>query len=266
MWADLFPVGPEILAILVATALAAGWVDAVVGGGGLIQLPALLIGLPATTSTPAVLGTNKISSAAGTLMSSLTYVRRIKPDWRVLVPLVVAALAGAAAGSSLARMIPKAYLTPIVLVALVVVGGYTLFKPTLGMHHRPHPHGLGQWLRSGGLGAIVGLYDGLLGPGTGSFFVIGLVVLLGYGFLESSALAKLANLVTNLSSIVVFGIHGDLIWAVGLAMAAANLLGGLVGARMALRHGNAFIRKVFLFVIALLVVKLGYDTVVQFLA
>lgn len=265
MWSDLIPVAPEILALLVVAALAAGWIDAVVGGGGLIQLPALLLGLPAATPTPMVLGTNKISSAAGTLMSSITYLKRITPDWRVLVPLIVSALGGAAGGASLARLIPKAYLTPIVLVALVVVGGYTLFKPTLGMHHHPHPRGLGQFLRAAGLGIGVGLYDGLLGPGTGTFFVIGLVVLLGYGFLESSALAKLANLATNLSSIIVFGVHGEVVWAVGLAMAAANLIGGLVGAKMALRRGNSFIRRVFLVVIAILVVKLGYDTVVQFL-
>jgi len=265
MWTDLIPVGPEVLAILVVTALAAGWVDAVVGGGGLIQLPALLIGLPSATPTPAVLGTNKIASAAGTLMSSLTYARRIRPDWRVLVPLVIAAFAGSTAGSSLARLIPKAYLTPIVLAALVAVGTYTLLKPSLGQQHRPHPHGASQLLRTAGLGAGVGLYDGLLGPGTGSFFVIGLVVLLGYGFLQSSALAKVANLVTNVASLIVFGVHGDLIWTVGLAMAVANLVGGLVGARMALRHGNSFIRVVFLGVIGLLVVKLGYDTVLQFL-
>jgi uncharacterized membrane protein YfcA len=252
------------LVLLVLAAFAAGWVDAVVGGGGLIQLPALLIGLP--NSVPAdILGTNKISSVWGTATSSITYAVKIKPDWRTVAPLVVAAATGSALGAQAAKFLPKQYFTPIVLVALVGVGLYTWRKPELGLVSRRKHTGGPHYLRTAAIGLGVGAYDGILGPGTGSFFVILLVAVLGYGFLEASAKAKIANLVTNLSAIVVFGIHGSVLWKLGLTMGAANLLGGFLGARMAMKHGNAFIRTVFLLVIAGLVVKLSYDTFEQFI-
>ena len=251
------------LALLVLVAFAAGWVDAVVGGGGLIQLPALLIGLPATTEPASVLGTNKVSSVFGTATSSVTYARKIKPDWRTVLPLVVAAALGSAGGAQLAKFLPKEYFTPVVLVALVVVGLYTWRRPQLGMVSERKHDGRDHYGRTALIGLGVGAYDGFLGPGTGSFFVILLVGVLGYGFLEASAKAKIANLATNLSAIAVFAAHGSVLWALGLAMGAANLVGGFVGARTALRQGNGFVRKVFLVVIAALVVKLAYDTVRQ---
>ena len=149
-------------------------------------------------------------------------------------------------------------------MAVVGVGVYTFRKPSLGLEHEPRHHGVGTSLRAGLIGIAVGLYDGLLGPGTGSFFVLALVSVMGYGFLQASVNAKLANLTTNVAAIFVYGIHGELLVALGLIMAVANIAGGLVGARMALRHGNGFIRRVFLLVIALLTVKLGWDTVVMF--
>jgi uncharacterized membrane protein YfcA len=253
------------LALLVLAAFAAGWVDAVVGGGGLVQLPALLIGLPADTPPAAVLGTNKVSSVFGTATSSVTYARKIRPDWRTLLPLVLMAAAGSAGGAQLAKYLPKEYFTPIVLVALVGVGLYTWRRPQLGLTSERKHDGSAHYGRTGLIGLGVGAYDGFLGPGTGSFFVILLVGVLGYGFLEASAKAKIANLATNASAITVFALHGSVLWALGLAMGAANLLGGLLGARTALKHGNTFVRKVFLLVLAALILKLGYDTVVQFL-
>lgn len=253
------------LALLVLAALAAGWVDAVVGGGGLVQLPALLIGLPADTPPAAVLGTNKVSSVFGTATSSVTYARKIRPDWRTLLPLVLMAAAGSAGGAQLAKYLPKEYFTPIVLVALVGVGLYTWRRPQLGLTSERKHGGSAHYGRTGLIGLGVGAYDGFLGPGTGSFFVILLVGVLGYGFLEASAKAKIANLATNASAITVFALDGSVLWALGLAMGAANLLGGLLGARTALKHGNGFVRKVFLLVLAALILKLGYDTVVQFL-
>lgn len=247
------------LAFCVAAAFLAGWVDAVVGGGGLIQLPALLIGLPASTPPAAILGTNKVSSVWGTATSSLAYAVRIRPDWRTLLPLVVASAAGSATGASLARFVPKTWFTPIVLVALVGVGLYTWRRPELGLVSRVKHSGSAHYLRTAALGLGVGTYDGFLGPGTGSFFVIGLVAVLGYGFLEASAKAKIANLTTNLAAIAIFGFGGTVIWRLGLVMGAANLLGGLTGARTAIARGSGFIRKVFLLVVAGLVVKLGWD-------
>lgn len=251
------------LALLVLAAFAAGWVDAVVGGGGLLQLPALLIGLPPDTPPASVLGTNKVSSIFGTATSSVTYARKIRPDWRTVLPLVVAAAIGSACGAELAKYLPRTYFTPIVLIALIGVGLYTWRRPQLGLtSHRRHT-GRAHYGWTAAIGLGVGVYDGFLGPGTGSFFVILLVGVLGYGFLEASAKAKIANLATNLAAIIVFALHGSVLWALGLTMGAANLLGGLLGARMALKHGNAFVRKVFLLVVAALILKLGYDTIQQ---
>lgn len=261
---DWLPVALPVLVMLVVAAGFAGWIDAVVGGGGLVQLPALVIGVPQDIATPYVLGTNKISSFAGTLMASWVYLRKLSVQAVMLAPLITGALAGSAVGATISRHLPRELLTPVVLVAVVGVGVYTFRKPSLGLEHEPRHHGVGTSLRAGLIGIAVGLYDGLLGPGTGSFFVLALVSVMGYGFLQASVNAKLANLTTNVAAIFVYGIHGELLVALGLIMAVANIAGGLVGARMALRHGNGFIRRVFLLVIALLTVKLGWDTVVMF--
>ena len=251
------------LAFLILAAFVAGWVDAVVGGGGLIQLPALLIGLPSSTSPAAILGTNKLSSVWGTLTSSVTYAVKIKPDWRTLIPLVVGAGLGSAAGAQLAKLLPKEYFTPIVLVALIGVGVYTWRRPELGLVSARKHDGRAHYGRTAAIGLGVGAYDGFLGPGTGSFFVILLVGVLGYGFLEASAKAKIANVMTNLAAISVFAVHGSVLWKLGLLMGAANLVGGFLGARTAISRGNVFVRRVFLIVVAALILKLAYDTVKQ---
>ena len=254
-----------VLAALVLAAFVAGWVDSVVGGGGLIQLPALVIALPAEASTAEVLGTNKLSSVAGTLVATLTYLRKIRVPVGMVLPLVVAAFVGSAAGSSVARFIPKDLLTPIVLVAVVAVGAYTYLKPTLGRVHEERHSGWDRAWRSALIGVVIGFYDGVLGPGTGSFFVIAIVAFLGFGFLQGTVAAKLANLTTNIASILVFGIHGEVLWIIGGCMAVANLTGGFLGAKMAMRHGNEFIRRVFLVVIGILAARLAWETATQWL-
>ena len=252
------------LVLLVLVALVAGWVDAVVGGGGLIQLPALLIGLPAGIPPAAILGTNKLSSMWGTGTSAVTFARRVRPDWRTVLPLVLGAALGATGGAQLAKLLPKDLFTPIVLVALVGVGLYTWRRPELGLVTAIRHVGGAHYGRSAAIGLVVGAYDGFLGPGTGSFFVIALVGVLGYGFLEASGKAKIANLVTNLSALAVFAAHGSVLWGLGLSMGAANLLGGYLGARTAIARGSAFVRRVFLVVVAALALKLAYDTVETF--
>jgi uncharacterized membrane protein YfcA len=260
---ELLELSAITLVLLVLVAFAAGWVDAVVGGGGLIQLPALLIGLPDATPPASILGTNKISSVWGTATSSITYAVKIRPDWRTIVPLVAGSALGSALGAQLARFLPKAYFTPVVLVALIGVGLYTWRRPELGLVSARKHDGHAHYGRTAAIGLGVGAYDGFLGPGTGSFFVILLVGVLGYGFLEASAKAKIANLVTNLSAIAVFAASGSILWVLGLMMGAANLVGGLLGARTAISRGNVFIRRVFLLVLAGLILKLAYDTAVQ---
>lgn len=265
MIAEWLPISVFALVMLIGAAAIAGWVDAVVGGGGLIQLPALVIGVPSDVATPYILGTNKLSSFAGTLSASWVYLRKIRVQLILLVPLVIGAFGGSAVGAALSRHVPRELLTPIVLIAVIVVAVYTLLKPQLGLHHEPrHTAGRAIAWRSAAIGLLVGFYDGVLGPGTGSFFVILLVGVLGYGFLQASVNAKIANLTTNLAALLVYGVHGEILLLLAVVMAAANMTGGFIGARMATKNGSGFVRIVFLVVLSILVVKLAWDTFVQF--
>ncbi|MCW2834104.1 MAG: hypothetical protein JWN68_2057 [Nocardioides sp.] len=244
------------IALLVLAALAAGFVDAVVGGGGLIQLPALLIGLPGA-SVVQIAATNKLASFCGTSISAATYFRRIRPDPRTFLPMMLAAFVGSFGGALVASMLPRSAFDPIILVALVLVGSYVWFKPSVGELTKLRFSG-GQHLSTVALtGLAVGFYDGSIGPGTGSFFVFALVGLLGYNFLEASAKAKLANWATNLAALVVFVPQGAVLWELALPMAAANIAGGYLGARVAVARGSRFVRIFFLVVVTALVLRLA---------
>lgn len=238
--------------------LLAGWIDAVVGGGGLIQLPALLVGLPGASPVQ-ILATNKLGSVMGTSVSSVTYYRRVGPDPRTFVPLMLLAFAGSLGGAVVASQIPKSAFDPIVLAALVLVGGYVLFKPSIGAITSLRFAGHRHTLAAMGAGAVIGFYDGALGPGTGSFFVFTLVGLLGYNFLEASAKARMANWATNVAALVVFVPQGAVIWKIGLVMGACNLVGGYVGARTAVARGAGFVRVLFVVVVGAFIVKIGWD-------
>ena len=249
-------IGLDVVALLTLAGLAAGFVDAVVGGGGLIQLPALLLGLP-NAAPVHVLATNKLASICGTTMASATYYRRVRPDPRTFLPLMALAFVGSAAGAVVASRIPRAAFDPIVLVVLVVVGAYVLLKPSLGGVTALRFTGRHHTLAAMGTGLAVGFYDGALGPGTGSFFVFTLVGLLGYSFLEASAKARLANWATNLAALCVFVPQGAVLWGVGLSMGLANLVGGYLGARVAVSRGAGFVRVFFVLVVSAFVVRLG---------
>lgn len=252
------------LALLVLAAFLAGWVDAVVGGGGLIQLPALLIGLPSDTTVATIAGTNKLPSMCGTSVAALTYLRTIRIDWAVIWPLLVGSAVGSATGAQLARFVPRQHFTPLVLAVILVVGWYTWRQPHLGSHAAVRHTGADARLRLGAIGLGVGVWDGVIGPGTGTFFVILIVSVIGHDFLAASAMAKLANLTTNVAALIAFGITGNVLWGLGLLMAAANVGGGFLGARTALRQGNAFVRRIFLVVVGALAVKLAFDLVMQY--
>jgi uncharacterized membrane protein YfcA len=246
----------HLLALLVLAAGFAGFVDAVVGGGGLIQLPALLLWLPGAAPVQ-VLATNKLASICGTTVSSATYYRRVRPDPRTFLPLMALAFTGSFFGALVARHIPASAFDPIVLVVLVVVGAYVLVRPSLGEQTALRFAGHRHTVAAMGTGLAIGFYDGALGPGTGSFFVFTLVGLLGYNVLEASAKARLANWATNLAALCVFIPIGAVVWHVGLLMGAANLLGGWLGARTAVRRGSRFVRIFFLLVVAAFVVRIG---------
>lgn len=249
---------PELSTLLFMglAAFAAGWIDAVVGGGGLIQLPALLLGFPGAAPAQ-LLATNKLASIFGTATSSLTYVRRVRPDLRTALPMARVAFVGAIGGALIGLHIPKSAFNPIILVMLIVVGAYTVARPRMGhetaLRFDGHRHTLVAMLT----GFCIGVYDGALGPGTGSFLVFALVGLMGYAFLEASAKAKIANFATNLGALVVFIPGGHVMWKVGAVMAAMNLAGGYTGARTAVAKGSAFVRVVFIIVLVAFIIRIG---------
>jgi uncharacterized protein len=244
--------------LLVLAAFAAGWIDAVVGGGGLIQLPAMLLGLP-NASPAQILSTNKISSLFGTATSAVTFGIKVKPDRRTVLPLAGLAAIGAAGGAVVATRIPMAWFKPIVLVLLIGVAIYTWLKPDLGSATILRFDGRAHYLAAGLVGLLIGFYDGAVGPGTGSFLIFALVGLMGYNFLRASAKAKIANVATNLAAIAVFAVHGAPLWRLGLIMGLANMVGGLLGARTAVARGSRFVRVIFLVVVSALILRLGYD-------
>jgi uncharacterized membrane protein YfcA len=243
---------------LILAAFSAGLVDAIAGGGGLIQLPALLIGLP-QASTVEVLGTNKVASVFGTTASALTYRRRVKTDAIFLVTMALPAFFGSVLGALSASLIPTQSMRPIVFVLLVAVAIYTWRKPDLGSIEALRYQKNKRYLISAIAGLVIGFYDGIFGPGTGSFLML-ILIYLGFAFLSASAIAKVVNVSTNLGAILVFGLHGAILWQVGLVLAMANVVGGLLGARLAIRGGSTLIRKVFLFVTVALIIRVGIDT------
>jgi len=243
---------------LILAAFSAGLVDAIAGGGGLIQLPALLIGLP-QASTVEVLGTNKVASVFGTTASALTYRRSVKTDAIFLVTMALPALFGSVLGALSASLIPTQSMRPIVFVLLVAVAIYTWRKPDLGSIEALRYQKNKRFLISAIAGLVIGFYDGIFGPGTGSFLML-ILIYLGFAFLSASAIAKVVNVSTNLGAILVFGLHGAILWQVGLVLAMANIVGGLLGARLAIRGGSTLIRKVFLFVTVALIFRVGIDT------
>ncbi|MGB3258136.1 MAG: TSUP family transporter [Ornithinimicrobium sp.] len=254
----------SLLTFLAVAGFVAGWVDAVVGGGGLVQLPALLIGFPGAAPVQ-ILATNKLGGIFGTTTSSVTYLRRVRPDLRTALPLAGCAFAGSVCGALIASQIPRAAFNPIILVVLVAVGAYTLVRPSVGSISALRFSGRKHLLVAGALGFGIGAYDGALGPGTGSFLVFALVGVLGYGFLQASAKAKIANFATNLAALVVFIPQGAVMWEIGLLMGVCNVAGGYLGARTAVAQGSGFVRVVFVVVVGAFILKIGYDTVMQFI-
>lgn len=239
--------------LLIPAAFFAGMVDAVVGGGGLIQIPALLAQFP-QTAIPTLFGTNKLSSIAGTGAALWRYTRSVRIPWAVVLPATVAALIGAWGGAALVAWIPREAMRPLVIVLMIAVAVYTFQRKDLGQQPSRALNAADRW-KGTLFGGVIGLYDGFFGPGTGSFLVFGFVRLFGMDFVQGSASAKVINFATNLSAIGFFASHGPLLWEVGIAMAVCNLIGSVIGAQLALKHGAGFIRQAFLLVVLLLIGK-----------
>ena len=244
--------------VLCAFALLAGGLDAVVGGGGLVQLPALLVVLP-QAPVVSLLGTNKLASVVGTASAAITYQRRTTVDRRTAAWMAGSAFLGSGAGALLATRVGSDVLKPVVLVALVVVLVYTLRSPSLGEVELLRLRARAQRGVAVVGGAGIGFYDGFVGPGTGSFLVFLLVGAVGLSFLHASATAKVVNTMTNLAALALFAAGGHVLWVLGAAMALSNLAGSQIGARLAIRRGSAWVRRVFLVVVVALVVRLAWD-------
>ena len=249
MWHDI---STWTLVICIGVAFLAGFVDAVAGGGGLIQLPVMLLAFP-NQSLATVSGTNKSISIVGTTAAARTYAKQIPFNPKFVVPMAASAFAGSAGGAALVTRISRAAFEPIILGMLIAVVIVTLFRPDFGNVTRPQPRGP---VSASVVGAGIGFYDGIMGPGTGMFLVFSLIAYIGLDFLTSSATAKFVNVATNAAALVVFIPTNHVMWAITAVMAPANLLGGLVGARTALNRGSAFVRIVFLVMVGLMIARL----------
>lgn len=247
----------EWILVSLASALA-GFVDAIVGGGGLILVPAMFAAF-ATTPPATLLGTNKSASVWGTAMSTWQYSRRVQMPWAAMLPAAIAGAIGSFGGAYAVTQISPDFLRKALPLILVVVLIYTLAKKELGRHHTPRYQGTTETAVACTIGLVIGFYDGFFGPGTGSFFVFLFVRLLGYDFLNASVSAKLLNLATNAAALVLFTLKGHVWWHFAVPLAVANVLGSLLGTHMALRHGTGFVRTIFIAVVSLLILKTGYD-------
>jgi len=247
----------ELITVTLASLLA-GCIDAIVGGGGLVLVPALFSAFP--NAAPATLfGTNKGAAVWGTAWATAQYARKVQLNWAALLPAATAALAGSALGAWAVTQVDGSGLRRVLPFVLAAVLVYTLARKDLGRAHAPRWQGRREALLASAIGLVIGVYDGFFGPGTGSFFVFLFVRLLGYDFLHASASAKLLNTATNLSALTIFALTGHVWWHVALVMAVANVAGSLLGTRLALRHGAGFVRVVFIAVVGALILKTGYD-------
>ena len=235
-------------------AFLAGLVDSVVGGGGLIQLPALLVAFP-TTSLALLFGTNKFASVFGTLVATIRFCRAQPLPVATIVPAAVAAFVFAFLGAQSMSLLDPAILRPLVIAALVLVLLYTLFKPDIGGIHAPKLAPVRQQLVAGCIGGVLGFYDGFFGPGTGSFILFAFVAVLGFDFIRASASAKVLNVATNAAALAFFIPNGHVRYDVGVVMALANVVGSIVGVQLALTKGAKFVRFLFIVVVIALLAK-----------
>lgn len=244
--------------VVALAALLSGFIDAIVGGGGLILVPALFAAYP--SAAPAtLLGTNKSGAVWGTAFSAWRYAHRVRFDPGLLLPAVAAAFAGALLGAWLLTAVSPDLLRKALPFVLLAVLAYTLVRKDLGSHHRPLANRRRALWLACAIGLVIGIYDGFFGPGTGSFFVFALVRLLGYDFLSASANAKVLNLATNLATIALLGLAGHVWWHLTLVLGAACILGSLIGTHLALRYGAGFVRWIFVAVVSLLIIRSAYD-------
>ncbi|TAD86921.1 MAG: sulfite exporter TauE/SafE family protein [Bacteroidetes bacterium] len=247
---------------LIILSFIAGFIDAVVGGGGLIQLPALLISLP-KTPVPTIFGTNKIAALAGTSISAVKYSARIKFNYKLLLAISICAGIASFLGAKTVSFINVNTLKPLILAVLIGMAIFTFLKKDLGSVQSKNLSFDKQLIYGSLVGLIVGFYDGFFGPGTGSFFVLGFVVILGFEFVQASAYSKVINCMTNISALLVFIRQGNYLLELAIIMSVCNITGSLVGTRLALKKGNTFVRTFFLLIVTLMIFRYSYDIFIK---
>ena len=248
----------EIIISLIFFAFCAGAIDAAVGGGGLIQIPALMGALP-NYATATVFGTNKLASICGTASAAFSYLRQVKLQWKLLAVIAVTAFISSFGGAACVSMIPQSVLKPFVLFMLIVIAIYTFMKKQFGQVHFQQSITTKTLVLAGVGGVVIGFYDGIFGPGTGSFFIFYFIRYLKVDFLHASALSKIGNFMTNFAALSFFIPTGHVLFSLGLMMAVANVAGSLVGVKMALKYGSGFIRILFLILVSVLILRLSYQ-------
>jgi len=245
---------------LALTAFISGFIDAVVGGGGLIQIPYLLITFP-KMPLPIMFGTNKIAALAGTSIAAFKYAKKITFNYKLLFVIALSCFISSYLGAKIVSHIDSTLLKPLILVILIVIAIYTFLKKNLGLVESKNLPINKQMLYGSGIGLVVGFYDGFFGPGTGSFFVLGFVVILGFEFVKASAYSKIVNCVTNISALTVFIKQGNYILPLAILLAVFNITGSFIGSSLALKIGNGFVRFFFLIIVSIMILKYGYDIV-----
>lgn len=246
---------------LIGFAFTAGAIDAAVGGGGLIQIPGLMSTFP-QMQTATVIGTNKLSSIFGTASAAYTFLKKVTLQWKLLSVIAVCALISSFAGAACLSMIPQAVLRPFVLVMLIVIAIYTFIKKDFGQVHTKLEITTKLLIFAGIGSLLIGFYDGIFGPGTGSFFIFFFIRVLGVDFLHASALSKIGNFMTNFAALSFLVPTGHVLLGIGLMMAVANVIGSIVGVRVALKYGSGFVRKIFLVLVTVLIFRIGYQTII----
>ena len=247
-----------IILFLCIAAFFAGFIDAVIGGGGLIQSPVALVLLP-NIPVSSIMGSLKIPAFCGTSIASYQYLKKVQLNWKLFTVMAVVAFCASFLGSTLLTLVDNNFMKPVLLVVLVFLALYTFLKKDFGQVQEKTTTQKKQLLYGVLISFFVGFYDGFIGPGTGIFFVVCFISILGFDFLHASATGKMVNLATNFGSITLFAIKGKIIWAIALPMAFSNALGGWIGAKLALKKGNGFIRIFFLVVVFCALLRFGYD-------
>ena len=246
----------EIITLCIA-AFAAGFIDSIVGGGGLVQTPAVLVTLP-QYPVATLLGTTKIPSFIGTSIAAFQYSKRVLLQWKLLGIMCSIALVAAYGGSKTVSLVSNSFMKPVIFIMLIVVAIYTYTNKNFGTAAAT-VHSKNEFLYGASFALLIGFYDGFIGPGAGSFLILFFISILKFDFLKASAHAKFVNLATNMGSIIFFAGSGHILFQFALPMAVFNFTGSLLGARLAILKGNKFIRVFFLIVVTGTILRFGYD-------